>query len=433
MERIGARYSVSQSSSVAGRAAGRMSRVRAQPRSSTPFSLQGGAESGQDGLSYRGVHQQGFHGVAGAVTLGLGVHGNDERLVEIRRGVDVDMADAVQVLDHRHPGIPADPLDQALAPARDDDVDRLGHGDHGPHRRPVRRRDHLDPVLRQPGPGQTLSDTGGDRLIGLEGLGAPTQHGRVAGLQAKAGRVRGHIGPGLVDDADHPQGHPHTSDLNAGGPVVEVGDGTHRVRQGGDLAQALDHGIDTARGQLQPVQECRIQTLGGSCLQVLAIGGGDCLPARVDGIRNGDQGQILVSGACASQGTGGGAGAPTQIVHVAVDVVDLCRVHGVVGPASACQSRVGKNSSFRPAKTRAGVDNRVTTRAGRALGRSLFHPGGGRDRVSPYPGDPLDPTLLRQEGKRPDCGEEAHVRDAPGSGDEPAPGPDPRAGGGRRG
>src|SRR3569623_1083998 len=43
-------------------------------------------------------HQQGLHGVAGAVTLGLGIEGDGDRLVEGGLVVDVDVADAVQVL-----------------------------------------------------------------------------------------------------------------------------------------------------------------------------------------------------------------------------------------------------------------------------------------------------------------------------------------------
>ena len=123
---MGARYSVSQSSSVAGIAWGSRSRVRGQPRSSTPFSRQGGTEARQYVRGNALGHQQGLHGVAGPVALGLGVHGDAEGLVEIGPVVDVDVADAVQVLDDRDPGIAADALDQPLAAPRDDDVDGLG-------------------------------------------------------------------------------------------------------------------------------------------------------------------------------------------------------------------------------------------------------------------------------------------------------------------
>src|SRR5690606_21927679 len=85
----------------------------------------------QHALGDAGVHQQGFHGVAGRVALGLGVVGDANGLVEVGGDIDVDVADAVQVLDDRHTGVTADALDQALAAARHDHVHVFGHGDHG--------------------------------------------------------------------------------------------------------------------------------------------------------------------------------------------------------------------------------------------------------------------------------------------------------------
>ena len=61
-------------------------------------------------------------------------------------GVDEDMTDPVEMLDDRDPRIAADPLDQTLAAARDDDVDELGHGDHRPDRSAIGRGDHLHAV-----------------------------------------------------------------------------------------------------------------------------------------------------------------------------------------------------------------------------------------------------------------------------------------------
>ena len=62
------------------------------------------------------------HRVARRIALRLGVVGDADRLFRVRSAVDVDVADAVQVLDHRHPGILGDALDQPLAAAGDDDV-----------------------------------------------------------------------------------------------------------------------------------------------------------------------------------------------------------------------------------------------------------------------------------------------------------------------
>jgi hypothetical protein len=47
-------------------------------------------------------HQQGFGGVAGAVALGLGILDDRHGLDGVGLVVDVDVAVAVEVLDHRH-------------------------------------------------------------------------------------------------------------------------------------------------------------------------------------------------------------------------------------------------------------------------------------------------------------------------------------------
>ena len=75
-------------------------------------------------------------------------------IVEIGGGVDVDVAHAVEMLDHRHLRLARDALDQALAAARHDDVDVLVVGDQVPDRRAVGRRDDLHRVLGQSGGAQ---------------------------------------------------------------------------------------------------------------------------------------------------------------------------------------------------------------------------------------------------------------------------------------
>ena len=73
---------------------------------------------------------------------------------------------------------------------------------------------------------------------------------------------------------DHPERDPHPPDLDAGGAVVQVRDGTDGVGQGGDLAQALDHAVDPPRRQFQAVQHGGVQAAGGARRQVRAVGGG---------------------------------------------------------------------------------------------------------------------------------------------------------------
>ena len=111
------------------------------------------------------MDEQRLHRVAGAVALCLGIIGNAHRLVEIGTRIDVDVTNAVEVLDHRHFRVARDALDQSFAAARDDHVDMLFVGDQMPDGGAIRCRDHLHGGLRQSGASQSFVHTGGDRLI----------------------------------------------------------------------------------------------------------------------------------------------------------------------------------------------------------------------------------------------------------------------------
>ena len=73
--------------------------------------------------------------------------------------------------------------------------------------------DELNRTLRHTGSCRCLTQNPGHRLIGLHGLAATLEHHGVAGFQAQARRVSGHIGARFVDDADNPQGHAHFCNL----------------------------------------------------------------------------------------------------------------------------------------------------------------------------------------------------------------------------
>ena len=70
--------------------------------------------------------------------------------------VDVDVAHAVEMLDHRHLRVARDALDQALAAARHDHVDVLFVGDQVADCGAVGGGDHLHGVVRQAGGAQAL-------------------------------------------------------------------------------------------------------------------------------------------------------------------------------------------------------------------------------------------------------------------------------------
>ncbi len=242
-------------------------------------------------------------------------------------GTDVNVADAVQVLDHRHAGIAADALDQATATARHDHVDVLGHGDHRANGGTVGGFDHLHHGGRQFGLGQTALDARGNRPVGMNRFGATAQDGRVAGLQAQARGIDGHVGPGFVDDPDHAQRHAHLADLNARRTEAHVADRTDRVRQCSDLTQADDHAVDARRGQFQTFQQCRLQTIGATGGQILLIGCSQLGTSGVQSIGSSLQGAVFLRGAGTADDPGGFAGGATQSGHVVKNGLS----HGLLG------------------------------------------------------------------------------------------------------
>ena len=97
------------------------------------------------------------------------------------------------MLDHRHPRFPADPFDQPLAATRHNHIHIVSHADQFADGGAIRRFDDLHRVGGQASGGQTLLNTGGYRLIGMQRLGAAAQNGGVAGLQAQGSGVGGHV------------------------------------------------------------------------------------------------------------------------------------------------------------------------------------------------------------------------------------------------
>ncbi len=84
-------------------------------------------ERGAEDLRDVRVDEHGLDGVADAGFLALAIDDDVRRHVEVAALVDVDVADAVVVLDDGHAGHADDALDEALAAARDDEVEILVH------------------------------------------------------------------------------------------------------------------------------------------------------------------------------------------------------------------------------------------------------------------------------------------------------------------
>ena len=150
----------------------------------------------------------------------------------------------------------------------------------------------------------------------MNGLGTATQDGGIAGLQAQAGGIDGHVGARLVDDADHAQRHAHLADLDAGRQVAHALDLADRVRQGGDLAQAFDHRVDHLRRQRQAVDHGRLQTIGAGSGQIQLVGGGQLAAGGIEGVGGSLQRMVLLRGAGSGEHPRGGARSAAQAGHI---------------------------------------------------------------------------------------------------------------------
>ena len=221
---------------------------------------------------HRLMHQQGFHCIADAITMGLGVEGHGNRLVDIGAIININMTNAMQMFDHRHPRIGADAFDQALAAARHDHVHIFRHADQFTHRRAIRRIQHLHHIHRQAGFFQPLMDAGGDGLIGMQRFGTTAQDRGIARLHAQSGGIGGDVGPGFVNNANHAQRHAHLANLNAGRTIIKIGDLTDGIRQGGNLTQTFGHARNAFRIEFQPVQQRGVQPFVAPGRHVFIIG-----------------------------------------------------------------------------------------------------------------------------------------------------------------
>ena len=92
------------------------------------------------------MNKERLGGVADTHPLALRVDRDRFGHVEVGSFVDVDVAVAGEVLEHGHPGLGADALDEGLAAARDRHVDEVGHREKLTHGLAIADIDQLHAV-----------------------------------------------------------------------------------------------------------------------------------------------------------------------------------------------------------------------------------------------------------------------------------------------
>ena len=197
------------------------------------------------------MHQNGLQRVADAGFLAFGVLDDVHRHLHIGIGVHIHMANAVVVFNHGHARRGDYFFDQALPATRDDEVDEAVHARHVLHTGPVRERNELDAVRRQPGRLTTGLEGRGERAIALDRLGTAAQDRGVARFEAERGRIGRHIRPGFKNDADHTNRNAHFADVQAVWTRPLGQQLAHRVWQ----SRHLGHGVGDALQALRVERE----------------------------------------------------------------------------------------------------------------------------------------------------------------------------------
>ena len=213
---MASRYSAAQSSSLAG-----LTRLSTALRRLVAADLASRVEQHFDQrlevrVGHGAVDQQRFGRPAHAGAPHFGVEHDLLGHVEVGGLVDIDVADAFQVGEHRQPRFRLHARDQALAAARHDDVDiAVEAGQHEADGGAVARLHDVDGGRRQAGFAQALLHGAVDGAAGAQAVGAAAQDGGIARFQAERAGIGGHVGAAFVDDADHAERHPHPLDGHA--------------------------------------------------------------------------------------------------------------------------------------------------------------------------------------------------------------------------
>ena len=208
------------------------------------------------------------------------------------------MADAVQVLDHRHAAFAHQALDQAAAAARHQQVEVLRHCDQQPDRRAIGAADQLHRLGRQADVAQPGRDQPRQQAVALYRLRAATQDCRIAALDAQSGGVDRDVWAAFIDDADDADRHAHPADPDSGRLGTQLVDCADRVRQ-------LDHSFEPGRhllhrglGQRQAIDRRCVESrcwLRMRPLDVARVGRQQ--RARFAAQRGGNRGEGAVAGA----------------------------------------------------------------------------------------------------------------------------------------
>ena len=183
--------------------------------------------------------------------------------------------------------------DQLLAAAGDDHVDVLLKLEQLVDRFPIGQGDDLNRRLGERVIAEDALEDSADGQVGEYRLRAAPQDDGVAGLEAEGGRVGGDVRAGFVDDPDHPEGNPHPADGQAVRPLRHGRHLSHRIGQGGHLAQPLGDSPDGLLREREAVDHRPGKAEGAGAGDVPGIFPHEELPVGKEGVGHRDKRPVL--------------------------------------------------------------------------------------------------------------------------------------------
>ena len=150
-----------------------------------------------------------------------------------------------------------------------------------------------------------------NRGVGEVGVAPAIEHAGTAGLEAEREDIEGHVGTRLVDNSYHAERYRHLANGHAVGALPLPEHLAHGVGQLGDLAEAEGHVGDALLIQHEAVEHILAHAVRPLAGHIGPVRGEHLGAARLQRVRHGEQGGVLLfrgqlcGGGCCGLGRGG--------------------------------------------------------------------------------------------------------------------------------
>jgi len=219
------------------------------------------------------IDQQRFGRAADTSPPELCVQHDDLGHIEDGRLVDVDMAHAFEMGEHRDACLALYSRDETFAASWNDDVDLAVEAlQHHAHRVAIAGRNKRDRGLRQIGLAQSLGQRGVDRVRRPITVRAAAQDHSIAGLERERAGVGGDVRPAFVDHADDAERHLDAFDDHAVRPGPGFADPADRIIEAAHHVEACRHCFDALIVQCEPVEHRGGQAGGLAIGEIVGVG-----------------------------------------------------------------------------------------------------------------------------------------------------------------